>query len=203
MYDFILSLGNRLKAVVLRDCDGIRENALLPFTCVDSGQAQTDWLNLVRGLRAIKFDGSVILDFVDTLAGFSPLLRPELLRLAKAVGNYFIWQVGLERLIEKYSSIVLFGAGNMCRNFMMCYGEKYHPLFTCDNNSALWDTEFCGLTVKNPESLKMLPADCAIFICNIYYREIEKQIKDMGIGNPIEFFNDEYMPAFPFERLVK
>ncbi len=203
MYDFILALGSRLKAVVLRDCDGIRENALLPFTCVDSGHAQTDWLNLIRGLRSVHFDGSVILNFVDTLEGFSPILRPELLGLAKAVGNYFIWQTELERLMQKYSSIVLFGAGNMCRNYMMCYGNKYPPIFTCDNNPARWGTEFCGLTVKNPESLKSLPEDCVIFICNIFYREIETQIKDMGISNPIEFFNDEYLPAFPFETMER
>lgn len=32
MYDFIMALDNRLKAVILRDCDGNSESALLPFT---------------------------------------------------------------------------------------------------------------------------------------------------------------------------
>lgn len=85
---------------------------------------------------------------------------------------------------------------------MKCYGGKYPPRFTCDNNQALWDTDFCGLTVKNPSCLKELPEDCAIFICNIYYREIERQLRDMEIKNPIEFFNDEYMPSFYFDRLM-
>ena len=40
-----------------------------------------------------------------------------------------------------------------------------------------------------------------ILICNIYYREIERQLKDMGIRNRIAFFNDEYMPSFYFDRL--
>ena len=35
---------------------------------------------------------------------------------------------------------------------------------------------------------------------SIYYHEIERQLKDMGIEN-IEFFNDEYMPSFYFDRL--
>lgn len=61
----------------------------------------------------------------------------------------------------------------------------------------------CGLLVKDPESLKKLAPDCAIFICNIYYREIEEQLKSMGIDNPIEFFNDEYMPSFYFDRLER
>ena len=84
---------------------------------------------------------------------------------------------------------------------MKCYGEQYPPLYTCDNNSTLWDTEFCGLTIKNPEVLKELSKDTAIFICNIYYREIEQQLRDMGVQNPIEYFNDEYMPTFHFDRL--
>ncbi len=201
IYDFTKALGHRLKAVLLRDCNGNREASLLPFTCVAGGQPQTDWLNVFRGLRTIDFDGQLILSFSDTAAAFSPILRPKLLELAKETGEYFRWQIKIEGLLKKYPSRVLFGAGNMCRNYMKCYGKLYEPLYTCDNNPALWGTEFCGLEVKQPESLKELPDDCAIFICNIYYREIEKQLRDLGVKNPIEFFNDEYMPTFYFDRL--
>lgn len=200
MYDFVLSLGSRLKAVILRDCDGHKENAMLPFTSVDQGGSQTDWLNLIRGLREMGFDGHLIMSFADTAGSFSPLLRPELIQLARSVGNYFKWQIEIENHLKRYKSIVLFGAGNMCRNYMKCYGEKYPPLFTCDNNSAAWGTELCGLEVKSPDSLRELPKECGVFICNIYYREIEKQLKDMGVIN-IEFFNDEYMPSYYFDRL--
>ena len=203
MYDFVQALGKRIKAVVLRDCDGTNESSMLPFTCVRQGQPQTDWLNLIRGLREIGFDGELIVDLQDTAASFSPILRPELVRMAKSVADYFKWQIEIENLLKKYPARVLFGAGNMCRNYMKCYGEKYPPLFTCDNNSALWESEFCGLSVKDPESLKKLAPDCVIFICNIYYREIEEQLRNMGIGNPIEFFNDEYMPSFYFDRLER
>ncbi len=201
MYEMIKVLGKRLDAVVLSDCDGQKEGAMLPFTCVQKGSNRTDWLSLLRGLREIDFDGDLILDLSDTAAAFSPILRPQLLQLAKATGNYFKWQIELEQLLQKYPHRVLFGAGNMCRNYMKCYGEKYPPLFTCDNNNRLWGTEFSGLTVREPEALKEIPEDCAIFICNIYYREIEKQLRDMGIKNPIEFFNDEYMPSFYFDRI--
>ena len=201
MQDFALELGSRMKAVILRDGDGQKEMSLLPFTCPSHGQPQTGWLGLIRGLREISFDGQLILDFADTAAAFSPLLRPPLLRLAKATAEYFRWQVEIETLLKRHRTIVLFGAGNMCRNYMKCYGEKYPPLFTCDNNKALWGTQFCGLPVRPPESLKQLPPDCVIFICNIYYREIEQQLKKMGIRNRIAFFNDEYMPSFYFDRL--
>ncbi len=200
MQEFIATLGNRLQAVLLRDCGRQQESSLLPFSAAYHGHSQTDWLSLIRGLREIDFNGSLLLDFADTAASFSPLLRPQLLPLAKATASYFKWQIELESLLKKYDSIVLFGAGNMCRNYMKCYGAQYPPLFTCDNNQALWGAEFCGLEVKPPEALKEIPGNCGIFICNIYYREIEKQLRDMGIRN-IEFFNDEYMPSFHFDRL--
>ncbi len=202
MYEFTSALGTRLKAVILRDCDGHSEASLLPFTCVSNGSVQTDWLGLIRGLRKISFDGQLIMDFSDTAAGFSPLLRPQIISLAKSVADYFKWQIEIEAHLKKYSSIALFGAGNMCRNYMKCYGEKYPPLFTCDNNKSLWGTSFCGLEVKPPEALKSVPDGCGIFICNIYYREIEKQLEHMGVKN-IEFFNDEYMPSFHFDRIKR
>ena len=203
MREFAVTLGKRLKAVILRDCDGHTETSMLPFTCVNKSQAATDWLNLIRGLREISFDGQLIIDFGDTTASFSPILRPQLMQLAKAVADYFKWQIEIENLLKKYKSLVLFGAGNMCRNYMKCYGEKFPPLFTCDNNHALWGTTFSGLEVKSPEYLKNLQKDCAIFICNIYYREIEQQLRNMGVKNPIEFFNDEYMPSFYFDRIER
>lgn len=199
MYDFITSLGNRLKAVILRDCDGNTESALLPFTVATRRRA--DWLNLIRGLREIEFNGELVIDFAQTARAFSHLFSPQLIKLAKSVADYFKWQIEIEKVIKKYPSRVLFGAGNMCKNYMQCYGEKYPPLFTCDNNQKLWGTEFCGLTVKAPEALKDLPDDCAVFICNIFYREIEAQLKQMGIKNPIEFFSDEYLPTLSFGRL--
>jgi len=78
---------------------------------------------------------------------------------------------------------------------MKCYGEKFSPLFTCDNDSARWGRQFEGLEIRPPEALKALDPDCVIFICNIYYREIEQQLRWVGIANPVEYFNDEYMPS--------
>ena len=201
MYDFVLKLGKRLKAVILRDCDGSRENALVPFTSSNRGQPQTDGLGLVRGLREEGFTGQIILNMKDTMEAVPLSLRPEIMKLAGKIADYFKWQIGMENMLKKYPSRVLFGAGNMCRNYMKCYGEKYPPLYTCDNDKSRWNTCFCGLEVKNPQQLKELPENCAIFICNIYYEEIYLQLRNMGIENPIEYFNDENMPSFYFDRL--
>jgi hypothetical protein len=199
MLDFAVVLGKRIKAVVLRD--GISDDRQLPFTCTYKGQAQVDWLSLIRGLREIEFDGQLIVDYGDSVVAFPTLLRSHIFESAKDVGNYFKWQIELENILKKHEKRVLFGAGNMCRNYMKCYGRQYPPLFTCDNNSALWGTVFEGLEVKSPDALKDIPQGCAIYICNIYYDEIKEQLLNMGINNPIEYFNDEYMPSFYFDRL--
>lgn len=201
MQDFAVSLGNRIKAVILRDCDGHNETSMLPFTSVSHGQPKTDWLGLIRGLREICYDGALIMDFSSTTAAFSQLLRPQLLQFAKATADFFKWQIGMKKVLKKYDKRVLFGAGNMCRNYMKCYGEEFPPLFTCDNNKNRWGEQFAGLEIKSPDALKELDVACAIFICNIYYKEIEEQLRKMGLCNPIEYFNDEYMPSYYFDRL--
>lgn len=201
MYEFVKTIGKDLKAVISRENDGKTDEALIPFSNIGRGQSKTEWLGIVRGLREMFFDGLLILNIKDTAYATPTLLHSSMLINAKTIIDYFIWQIEIENSLKKYKKIVLFGAGNMCRNYMKCYGEKYHPLFTCDNNSDIWGTKFAGLDVKSPEELKNIPDDCAIFICNIYYVEIKKQLGDLGIKNPIEFFNDEYLPLFHFDRI--
>ncbi len=198
----ILALGERIRAVVLTENDGHTAARLLPFTSAHSRRSTMDWLGTVRGLRQIGFDGYLILETADTTISFSPLLQPYLVPVYKAVLDYFAMQINIERDLKKYAHVALFGAGNMCRNYMKCYGEKYPPLFTCDNNPKLWGTSFDGLEIKDPRELKSLPSDCGVIICNMFYREIEEQLRSMGIEN-IGYFNDEYMPSFYFDRLKR
>ena len=200
--EYITPFGDRVKAVILQDGNGSEVQALLPFTAADKKASRTDWLGLIRGLRKIAFDGILVLNLEDTASATSPLLRPALLRYAKQVADYLCWQIEIETTLARYGSRVLFGAGNMCRNYLKCYGEKYPPLYTCDNNPHLWGSRLDGLEIHNPEDLKKLDKDTAVFICNIYYREIEQQLRKMGLPNPIVYFNDEYLPQFHFERLT-
>lgn len=193
-YDVIIELGNRVEAVIMRENDGVRDSSALPFTLGDGKGSTMDWPNIIKGLRKIRFDGLLIFDFSEQRMLISHLLRGEFTKYAKKLADFLYWQINMENVIRRYESRVLFGAGNMCRNYMKNYGDKYPPLFTCDNNTRLWGTEFCDLEVKTPEALKNLPEDCGIFICTIYYQEIEEQLRTMGIVGNIEYFNDEYMP---------
>ncbi len=201
MYEFAMALKGRVDMVWLSDNDGHFKDACLPFSCVSLGMSTTNWLEVIRGLRSISFDGDLILDIGSTAFNFPLSFAEDILRLAYHVAEYLSWQIGMGDAMKKYDHVVLFGAGNMCRNYMKNYGEQYPPLFTCDNNSARWGEEFCGLTIESPEKLKDLPDNTGIFICNIYYSEIEKQLRDMGIKENIEYFNDQYLQTSYMDRL--
>lgn len=185
-------LGTRLKAVLIRECDGLREASRIPFTGKNVAGHPMDWQGLIRGLRRIEFDGILIMDGGDTMQGLSHLLRPYAYPLMRSVADYLKWQIGMERCIKGYPARVLFGAGNMCRQYMACYGEQYPPLFISDNNASLWGTRAYGVEIKPPEELKDLPKGCVVIICNTYYEEIVGQLKSIGVKR-IGAFSDEYL----------
>lgn len=192
--------GKRLQAVICTENDGESRSACLPFTTVTGRTFRQDWLGMIRGLRAADFDGCLIMNYRDMSLAMSHMLRPNLRPVAYRIAEYLSWQIGMERMIRSHPSRVLFGAGNMCRNFMKCYGEDYPPLFTVDNDARIHGTMFEGLEIRPPGALLSLPDDCAIIICNIYYNEITAQLREMGVRNPIECFNDEYLPSMYYDR---
>lgn len=194
MGEMAAALGRRVKAVLVRECDGVTEASRLPFTGRNVDGCDADWKSLVRGLRKIGFDGILIMDAGDTLKGFSHLLRPQLYPLIRSVAEYLKWQIGMEKCIREYPARVLFGAGNMCRQYMAYYGEQYPPLFICDNNPALWGTKAYGVEVKPPEAVKELPEGCVVIICNTFYEETAGQLRAMGIER-IGTFSDECLPV--------
>ncbi|RKM60421.1 hypothetical protein D6855_06795 [Butyrivibrio sp. CB08] len=200
LFTAIEPLGSRLKAAIIRDCDGANDVSMLPYTACLKGQ-QTSWLGCIRGLRKTGFDGDLIMDFAETYDAFPITLKKTVLSQAFEIGKFFLWHINIENVIKKYDKRVLFGAGNMCRAYLKNYGEEYPPLFTCDNNSSRWGEDFFGITIENPEKLKELSPDTAIFICNMYYNEITEQLRKMNLPNPIEWFSDEYMPTFHMDRL--
>lgn len=199
-YELTRTLGERIKAVRVRENDGHSESAMMPFS---HAYATPDYMGLIRGLREIDFDGLLWIDARKTYSSYSTMIRPALMHLIKETGDFLAWQIGMEQGLKRYPNRVLFGAGNMCRNYMKCYGKEYPPLFTCDNNRTLWGEEFCGLTIKDPKALLDLPKDCVIYICNTYYREIDAQLREMGVTNPIEYFNDEYLPSYHMDRIAR
>lgn len=193
MREMAADLGEKVKAVLVRECDGVHEAGRLPFTGINAAGADVDWSGLIRGLRKTEFDGILIMDASDTLRGFSHLFRPQVYSLIRSVADYLRWQIGMERCIRESAARVLFGAGNMCRRYMACYGELYPPLFLCDNDPVRWGTKVCGVEVRPPEALRNLPEEVMVMICNTFYEETAAQLKALGVKK-IAAFSDECLP---------
>lgn len=198
--EMLYALRDVTDAVTVRENDGINAASYIPFTIVGA----LDWGSFFRGMRGIGFEGELIFEIGSSMGSHPVPLRGEVVKRAYGMAEYFYWQIGMDSMVAKYPKRVLFGAGNMCRNYMRDYGEKFPPLFTVDNDSKVWGKVFEGLEVKSPDELKKLDADTAIFICITYYREIHEQLRTMGITNPIEYFNDEYPnTVYAGERLER
>ena len=201
IYEYTMAVADYIGAVIVHDGSNADEVSMVPFTSVSSTGLMTQWIEIIRGLRSISYDGPLILDMEHAAKYCPPLLCPDLMKFAKHTMDYLVWQIHMADAMKKYDHIVLFGAGNMCRNYLTNYGKEYPPLFTCDNNPNRWGEDFYGLRIESPEKLRDLPENTGIFICNVYYREIQKQLEEMGITEGVEFFNDEYLQSLNMERL--
>ena len=79
---------------------------------------------------------------------------------------------------------MVFGAGKMLEYYLDHEGKKYPPEFAVDNDEKKWGANVKGIPVKQPQSILAIPKDnLRLLICSIYYREIAKQLREMGIDN--------------------
>lgn len=89
--------------------------------------------------------------------------------------------------------LVVFGAGNMFEDYMRRYGEQYRPAYIIDNGSTKWGKQIHGIMVCGPDKLLEIPRDrLRVIICNIYYREISKQLEEMGIEDYYLHIENKY-----------
>lgn len=82
----------------------------------------------------------------------------------------------------KDKTIILFGGGFMFEDYMKKYGRSFPPSFIIDNDRQKWGTKRRGVPIQKPESIFDVPPKYRhLIICSIHYREIEKQLNEMGI----------------------
>jgi hypothetical protein len=78
--------------------------------------------------------------------------------------------------------IILFGTGMMFEDYMEKWGKKNPPDFLVDNDKNRWGRRRLGIPVKAPEEILKIPEEKRrLIICSFYYREIQKQLEQMGI----------------------
>lgn len=95
MEDFVMVLGSRLKVLHLHDNDGIADLHQIPYTFTRTREntSSTDWPGLLRGLRAIHYDGVLNFETAPVLTSFPAEMEEEVLRFLARIGRYFSEQV--------------------------------------------------------------------------------------------------------------
>lgn len=82
----------------------------------------------------------------------------------------------------KGKKIILFGAGMMMEDYMKKWGNRYRPDFLVDNDENKWDRQRFGIPIKAPKEILSIPeGKRRLIICSFYYKEIQKQLEEMGI----------------------
>ena len=82
----------------------------------------------------------------------------------------------------KGKQVILFGAGMMFEDYMKNWGNKCRPAFLVDNDENKWGRRRMGIEIKAPDAIKEVPEGKRhLIICSFYYREITKQLEEMGI----------------------
>lgn len=87
-YTFICTLGSRLKILHLHENDGIGDLHQMPFTFGTSPQSGLDWKAVVRGLRDIRYDGTLSFETFPCISSFPIEMRTEVLRAIYEIGCY-------------------------------------------------------------------------------------------------------------------
>lgn len=88
---FITMLGHRLKVLHIHDNDGRQDLHQLPFTFTASreNKSSTDWEGLTRGLRSIRFDGTLSFETAPVLSAFPEGMKETVLWFIAQIGSHF------------------------------------------------------------------------------------------------------------------
>ena len=92
---FLTTLGDRLKVLHIHDNDGVRDLHQIPFTFAKTREncSSTDWEGFVRGLKAVRFHGTLSFETAPVLTAFPTQMKQEVLSLIARIGEYFGTQI--------------------------------------------------------------------------------------------------------------
>lgn len=93
---FIIGLGERLKVLHIHDNDGISDLHQLPFTFAKTreNKSSTDWEGFIRGLKQIRFQGTLSFETAPVLSAFPEAMKQDALAFIARIGEYFAGEIG-------------------------------------------------------------------------------------------------------------
>ena len=93
--EFLTTLGHRLKVLHIHDNDGISDLHQIPFTFTKNreNRPSTDWEGFLRGLKNIRFQGTLSFETAPVLTTFPEAMKGDVLSFIARMGNYFATQL--------------------------------------------------------------------------------------------------------------
>jgi phosphorylcholine metabolism protein LicD/2-polyprenyl-3-methyl-5-hydroxy-6-metoxy-1,4-benzoquinol methylase len=125
--------------------------------------------------------------YLSTIIGKKYLEYPSIEKRAPHHKGIFQTDIPYKRFTGTFrhtrkKDFVLFGSGQMFDHYMQNFGRKFRPLFIVDNDQTKWNTKKHGVVIKSPkEVLSFNKDEIRLVICSIHFREIGKQLEQMGI----------------------
>lgn len=91
IYDFIVTLGHRLKVLHMHDNDGISDLHQMPYAYTKNNESKhsADWEGFIAGMKEIKFDGVLNFETSPAVMAFPEELREEVFAFLVKIGKDF------------------------------------------------------------------------------------------------------------------
>lgn len=181
----IEEMGERVRLVHMNDNDGYQDMHQLPYSFTTGrADASTDWYRPIRGLFRIGYEGFLSYDLKGLWEKEPAALIPTTIELVKGmIKEYEQAKIVWSEITRNDKTKIFFGSGMMYDIFMQDWGEKYAPDLVVDNNPKTWGTVKHGVRIEAPDTILEIPEDERnVFIMNLFYDEVGKQLQEMGVS---------------------
>lgn len=91
MERFLTRLGSHLKVLHIHDNDGISDLHQIPYTFTKTreNRASTDWEGFLKGLRNVRYKGTLNFETAPVLSSFPEGMKADVLAFIARIGAYF------------------------------------------------------------------------------------------------------------------
>lgn len=164
-----------------------------PVLLMTNSAYKEKWMKGIRQVVETFIQGSTAKDMEHFLKKLQhgELSNPEWTK--NALNHYFPYNDGLcgfriketikkefwEEETGKKIKIALYGAGEVCGYYMSKYSGKREDcelVLLADGSPVKWGTQFYGMTIQKPETLKEIPFDILIIMTEQNYYDIKKML---------------------------
>ena len=91
IYQYLTTVGKRLKTLHIHDNDGISDSHMIPYTQMDrtGRRLSINWEHFIRGLKEIGYEGALSFETFRAIDMLPEEIQEDGLRFIVAIGRYF------------------------------------------------------------------------------------------------------------------